>query len=118
MAETGVGRLSGFSVLVAAVAVVALATAGLVLADRGQTGQPGGPTVVFASTDVNCKGGGTFSIGTGTDGGNCLVSTDASGNVTGGSCTDGGNKSSVTCGRNGGEGACDGTSGKGGCQTK
>lgn len=118
MADTGAGRESGFSLLAVAVGAVALAVAGFALGDRGQTTQPSGPTVVFASTDVNCKGGGTFSISTGTDGGNCIVSNDASGNVTGGSCTDGGNKSSVTCGRNGGEGACDGTSGKGGCQTK
>ena len=117
MAETGL-RDHSFGLLVAVVAIVALSVGGFLLGDRTPTPPPSGPNVVFASTDVNCKSGSTFSISTGTDGGNCNVLTDASGNVTGGSCNDGGNKSSVTCGRNGGVGACDSTSGKGGCQSK
>jgi len=118
MAEKADVRNRGFVLVIAVAAITALAVASFALGGRGEISQPTGPTVVFASTDVNCNGGGTFSLSTGTDGGTCSVLTDASGKVTGGSCTDGGNKSSVTCGRNGGSGACDGTSGKGGCQSK
>jgi hypothetical protein len=118
MAEARESQGRGFFLVIAVAAITALGVASFALGGRGGTSEPSGPTVVFASTDVNCKGGGTFSISTGTDGGSCSVNTDASGNVTGGSCGDGGNKSGVNCGRNSGSGACDGTSGKGGCQSK
>ncbi len=112
------GRDPRFSLMIATVAIAALAVGAFLLGDRNATPPPSGPTVVFASTDVNCKSGSVFSIGTGTNGGICNVNTDASGNVTGGSCGDGGNKSSVNCGHNGGVGACSGTSGSGTCGSK
>ena len=80
------------------------------------------PTVVFASIDLSCKGGGKFSLSTGTNGGTCDVFFDpASGGNTAQKATckdDKGNKAEALCNTNGGQGSCNSTSGSGSCSGK
>jgi hypothetical protein len=54
-------------------------------------------------------------LSTGTSGGSCNTTTDASGTVTGGSCTDGRNTASATCDGGGGDGHCVSSTGAGSC---
>lgn len=77
-----------------------------------------GTGLSFATIDVSCKGGNTFTLSTGTTKGTCEVIKDKdSGNVTSGYCaTPEGNNATASCGDNGGEGACGKTEGKGSCK--
>lgn len=63
----------------------------------------------FATTDVKC-GADTYTISTGTDGGNCTVNPPGSGGGGGGSCTDGDNGAVVSC-----DTGCSSSSGAGSC---
>lgn len=79
-----------------------------------------GTVPVYATIDVNCKGGKTFTLSTGTKGGTCEVIEDH-GSVTNGFCADADAKpkpasASVNCGVNGGEGACGKVEGSGSCR--
>lgn len=77
------------------------------------------PGVIFASIDLDCKGGGKFGLSTGTLSGTCQVVVDTSLNSTGATCTDDkGNKASASCSQNGGKGTCGSTSGAGSCTSK
>jgi hypothetical protein len=81
-------------------------------------GEEGALASPMASTEVDCPSGNKFSISTGTDGGSCHIDKKPNGDVSGGSCEDGNNKSSADCGSNGGSGACGDTSGSGTCTSK
>jgi hypothetical protein len=73
----------------------------------------------LAGIDVSCSGGDTFTLSTGTKGGDCRTSQDAGGKVVGGICSDSeGNSATALCGTNEGKGACESTSGAGTCKKK
>lgn len=68
-----------------------------------------------ATTATKC-GNTNYMSGTGSSSGNCTQAYDANGNSTGSHCEDStGNAATVDCTRNGGQGACDSTSGSGSC---
>jgi hypothetical protein len=70
------------------------------------------PGVVFAAIDVKCKGGGTYTISTGTDKGSCTTVTKE-GAVVGGYCKDETNGSTMLCTT-----GCKYSSGAGSCKVK
>jgi hypothetical protein len=74
----------------------------------------GGPGVVFATIDVKCPGGGTFTVSTGTKAGTCSA-IYSNGQVRTASCQDGGNTSNLNCDR---QSACTSSTGAGTCTVK
>ncbi|CAB5111448.1 hypothetical protein D3OALGA1CA_2050 [Olavius algarvensis associated proteobacterium Delta 3] len=89
-------------------------------ADDGPVVICDGTVPVYATIDVNCKGGKTFTISTGTKGGTCEVITKGD-SVTNGFCGDADAKpkpasATVNCHVNGGEGACGKVEGSGSCR--
>ena len=72
-----------------------------------------------ASIDVNCKGGGTFTVSTGNASGTCKTTYDTQGNAQSAFCTDGlRNEAGADCTKNGGKGGCTETKGAGSCTSK
>jgi len=69
---------------------------------------------------VNCAGGNSFNLSTGTNRGECHITMEkaagaSSWSVTGGYCHDDGNTAGANCTVNAGSGACGGSTGAGSC---
>lgn len=75
------------------------------------------PPTLFATVDVNCPNGGTFTISTGDKGGECATTINQ-GQVTGGICNGPSGSAQVTCPPNSGQGACISATGSGSCTKK
>jgi hypothetical protein len=72
-----------------------------------------------AGLEVDCPGGATYAVSTGTRHGTCNIKTDDAGAVESAHCDDdSGNRAAMSCGADGGKGACGEAAGTGSCQPK
>lgn len=73
---------------------------------------PSGPGVAYASVTVECTGGNSYDLSTGSSKGKCRVLRNKAGDVIGGYCEDGDdNLAGVACGA-----GCVGAEGSGSCK--
>jgi hypothetical protein len=72
-----------------------------------------------AGLEVDCAGGTTYAISTGTRGGTCSLQTDDFGAVTSARCEDeAGNSAAMSCSDDAGKGACGDATGSGSCRKR
>lgn len=72
---------------------------------------PGGDAI-----EIDCQGGRSFKLATGTAQGSCSASTGPTGDVESARCDDGANAAVAICGLDNGAGGCSVTIGLGTCQ--
>lgn len=94
------------------------ATATAARPPRQTASPPRGGTVVYATIDLKCSGGGTYTLSTGNSAGRCTKGTmpnpNGSGTIETMQCTDGkGNGAFATC-----AGGCASSDGAGSCAVK